>query len=228
MDFTNNSVPRGEGYKRLKESVINYRFRPYQPLQIDQLAERFNIGRTPLREALTRLHVESLVLAVPSRGFFAKMLTIEEMNARFEFGFLILQFAISSNPQRRAFSSGPTGTLSSHGETGANGVDPSAAVRAFAAWIEELYVEIAELSGNPVMVDSIRSFNEHTHYVRLIDIGCNGPEIDADHRRLIECLTAGKAEDAVATLRRHVDAVLARMDGLVKQGNLRSLGSSPV
>ena len=74
--------PQGSGlpapdtvYARLKDHIINYRFRPGEQLQITDLAEQLNMGKTPLREALTRLHGEELVISIPNRGFFAKRLT---------------------------------------------------------------------------------------------------------------------------------------------------------
>lgn len=84
-------------YSRFKDHIINYRFRPGEQLQIPDLAERLRMGKTPLREALTRLHGESLVMAVANRGFFAKMLTIEEMKAHYELAFLVLRHSIIKN-----------------------------------------------------------------------------------------------------------------------------------
>ena len=88
-------------------------------------------------------------------------------------------------------------------------------------------MNIAELSGNPMMVDSIKSFNEQTHFVRLIDISLNAKEILADTNTLVRCLNNGEVAGALENLRRQLRNVLDRMEKLVNEGNLRSLRSGP-
>lgn len=158
MQIEKNRSHHGIVYKRFKEQVINYRFRPYEPLQIPQLSERFNVGRTPLREALTRLHSESLVLAAPNRGFFAKILTTEEMNARYEFAFLILQYAISTGLGKRPFACSYSPFALMEYDTRRTGLRCSEECQLFAKLLERIYEEIIELSSNPIMVDNVKSF----------------------------------------------------------------------
>ncbi len=227
MHFNESCLSQGAVYKKFKEYVVNYRFRPYEPLQIPQLAERFHVGRTPLREALTRLHVESLVLAAPNRGFFAKMLTTAEMSARYELAFLILEYAVSMGLGQGPLIYSCTSSCVPNTHKGSNGSGHPEDHNALAIIQEKIYVNIAELSGNPMMVDSIKSFNEQTHFVRLIDISLNAKEILADTNTLVRCLNNGEVAGALENLRRQLRNVLDRMEKLVNEGNLRSLRSGP-
>jgi DNA-binding GntR family transcriptional regulator len=47
-----------------------------------------------VREALTRLHGEALVRAVPNKGFFIRPLAAEDMRGQYDLALVILRHAI--------------------------------------------------------------------------------------------------------------------------------------
>lgn len=59
-----------EAYQRIRNDIINGVFAPGQKLQPDALRERYNIGLSPVREALSRVALEGLAVAEGQRGFF--------------------------------------------------------------------------------------------------------------------------------------------------------------
>ena len=62
-------------YRRLRQDVLWGRFAPGAPLRSDELRAHYNVGISPLREALTRLASERLVTSVGQRGFRVAPLT---------------------------------------------------------------------------------------------------------------------------------------------------------
>lgn len=56
-------------YGRLRDDIVYLRLEPDQPLRFEFLRERYSVGVSPLREALTRLASERLVVSVGQRGF---------------------------------------------------------------------------------------------------------------------------------------------------------------
>lgn len=56
--------------ERLRESIITGELELGQPLSERVLAERLNVSKTPVREAIAQLRVEGLVLVYPQRGAF--------------------------------------------------------------------------------------------------------------------------------------------------------------
>ena len=56
---------RDEVYQNLKKSIINLELQPEERLYDKELAEKFGISRTPVREALKRLEDEGLVESLP-------------------------------------------------------------------------------------------------------------------------------------------------------------------
>lgn len=67
------AVPAGSlasaTYQALRRDIINARFTPGRKLHIGQLCERYGTGLSPVREALSRLSREGLVLHSEQRGF---------------------------------------------------------------------------------------------------------------------------------------------------------------
>lgn len=66
-----NSHRRGSGvghvYEILRNEIIELKFQPGSPVDESQLALRFSLSRTPIREALVRLAAEGLITALPNR-----------------------------------------------------------------------------------------------------------------------------------------------------------------
>lgn len=57
-----------QAYREIEEEIVTLRLRPGTILSELRLAERFKIGRTPVREALQRLANEGLVIILPRKG----------------------------------------------------------------------------------------------------------------------------------------------------------------
>ncbi|BDA86478.1 GntR family transcriptional regulator [Aureimonas sp. SA4125] len=63
-------------YHKLRRDILNGTMKPGQKLQIDQVAQRYDSGINPVREALNRLSAERLVDRRDQRGFFVPPLTL--------------------------------------------------------------------------------------------------------------------------------------------------------
>lgn len=58
-----------ETYERLRSDILNAQHLPCAKLRIDQLADAFGVSVGAVREALSRLTSDGLVVAEPQRGF---------------------------------------------------------------------------------------------------------------------------------------------------------------
>lgn len=65
-------------YQELRERIVFGGFSPGDRLVESELAARFGVSKTPVREALLTLEAEGLVLLRPHRGAEVSRLTIEE------------------------------------------------------------------------------------------------------------------------------------------------------
>src|SRR5512146_2181533 len=54
--------------RQLRSEIYNMVLKPGQPLIESEIARRFNISRTPVREAIKGLEAEGLAVSYPGRG----------------------------------------------------------------------------------------------------------------------------------------------------------------
>lgn len=85
-------------YQAISEDIIAGRLVPGTSLGQVQLAARFDVSRTPVRDALTRLTTDGLVHLVPTRGYLVNDLSRNEVGDVFA-----VRFALESLALREAF-----------------------------------------------------------------------------------------------------------------------------
>lgn len=66
-------------YSQLRADLLACRLAPGQKLKIDELCQRLSAGSSAVREALSRLASEGLVLTEPQRGFRVMPLDLDEL-----------------------------------------------------------------------------------------------------------------------------------------------------
>lgn len=69
--------------ERLRQMIIDGDLAPGDKVPERQLCDRFNVSRTPLREALKVLANEGLVTLTPNRGAMVSHLTLEDLEEAF-------------------------------------------------------------------------------------------------------------------------------------------------
>jgi len=65
-------------YSALKQMITNYRFKPGERINVEQIAKELGVSRTPIWEAIRRLEHEGLVFNSPNKGVFMFTLSTEE------------------------------------------------------------------------------------------------------------------------------------------------------
>lgn len=68
----------------LEDEILNGSYEPGEQLDVESLASRFKVSRTPVREALQQLASSGLVSVIPRRGTFVAQIGIVELVERFE------------------------------------------------------------------------------------------------------------------------------------------------
>jgi DNA-binding GntR family transcriptional regulator len=88
----------------VRSELLNGVLRPGQKLRMVQLAERFGVSQSVVREALTRLGEQGLVVASPQRGFRVRELSVADIEglteSRVEIEAVALRLAIERGDVR--------------------------------------------------------------------------------------------------------------------------------
>ena len=67
----------------LRDEILSVRLKPGSILNEKVLAERLNVSKTPVREALALLDHEGLVQTLPRKGYFVTPVTIQDISDAF-------------------------------------------------------------------------------------------------------------------------------------------------
>ncbi|BBI59717.1 hypothetical protein HSBAA_10230 [Vreelandella sulfidaeris] len=82
--FKASSAPRQNlaisAYRQLKHDIIRGRYAPEQKLLMSHLKEHYGASTGPLREALSQLVADRLVVAISQRGYRVAPMSLAELN----------------------------------------------------------------------------------------------------------------------------------------------------
>ncbi len=88
-------------YETILSRIICLEYQPSQHLDESQLMDDLGIGRTPIREALVRLHGEKMVESQPNRGVIVRPITLQNTKSMFEsmgiFEFGVVDIAVNKD-----------------------------------------------------------------------------------------------------------------------------------
>ncbi|QMU69741.1 GntR family transcriptional regulator [Streptacidiphilus sp. P02-A3a] len=88
----------GAVHAQIREEIFHGELDPGQRLRLVELAERFGVSQSVIREALTRLSEQGLVTAAPQQGFSVIALSLKHLNelteARTEIESMVLRRSV--------------------------------------------------------------------------------------------------------------------------------------
>jgi DNA-binding GntR family transcriptional regulator len=77
--MSNTETKKEKAYQAIKQAIIAGQLEAAKIYSITKLAETFEVGRTPAREALVILASEGLIDPIPRSGYLVKSLSIHDM-----------------------------------------------------------------------------------------------------------------------------------------------------
>jgi DNA-binding GntR family transcriptional regulator len=78
------TVLRQQVYEEIKHDIITCKLAPGEPLSENQFIDRFQVSKTPIREALTLLVQDGLVEYTPNRGFMVTNVSVSDIQEIFD------------------------------------------------------------------------------------------------------------------------------------------------
>lgn len=166
------------------------------------LAARFNVSRTPIREALQQLAAQQYVQIVPRHGVFVTKMTVPQLRDMLE---LLNELeAVSARLAARRMDDAQRAELQRTIDEGVEALNQSDA-RRFARTNAEFHEVICQACHNEYLADQIRSIR------RLISRYRPKPflapsrreKVIADHQKLAQALLSGDEATAEAVMAQH-------------------------
>ena len=190
-----------EIYEQLKQMAVLYEIRPGERFNELELAERFNVSRTPIREALNRLVAENLLVFVPNRGFF-----IRELEGKDVFDLFELRRSIETTAVTLACERASDNDIKALRRFWKQVMKNAARMSSSELVVkdEQFHLELAALSGNAEIGRVLQGINARIHYVRWVDVDQRRNEAFTEHLEILDALAERDAERCATLTDTHI------------------------
>ena len=211
----------------MREEVLSGRVTPYTRLGEVRLAEHFGVSRTPVREALARLHSDGLVER-RDNGFYVTVPNLAELRDLYELRVALELRGIARAIEDRALRHDPETLLAELERWEKLRADPPAPDPSFVLLDEEFHAALSRASGNGALTESLISVNQRIRRVRMYDFLTEDriTSTITEHIQIVEHLRADELDAAYRAMHEHVGAsmevVLERAQRALTQMALHS------
>ena len=201
----------------IRRDILACDLMPGSELREAELARRYGVSKTPVRDAMQRLESEGLIQTEPRRGHRVRPISMQDAEDLIEVRSILESAAVAK-----------VATVASEEEL--KGLDalrrPEAdGVDAFAEYNRRFHVCLADLSRNRRLAEETKRMMEFYDRLALVSlaslsrtVGLEGPL--ADHCAIIDALQARNGRLAARLVRQHV----ARSRAAI----LKGLGCQPI
>lgn len=210
---------RGSGvkmvYDLLRDQILDLKLAPGSPIDEVQLAERFKMSRTPIREALVRLAGEGLIETLPNRSTMVS--NIDFLNLHTFFDALVLMYRVTTRLAAQSHRPEDIAIIRGFHEDYAAAVESRDAIRMIAT-NAAFHAAIAEAGRNPYFTSLFRrllddgrrilqlyyqSYEEHFPQ-RFVD----------EHAAILAAIAARDVEEADRLGKAHAEQIVAQVQKL--------------
>lgn len=192
----------------MREQIVSGAFPPASRLRMDDLKARFDVGYSPIREALSRLIGEGLVEFEPNRGFRVAGLSRQDLE-----DIAVTRIAVETAGLKRAIERGDdrweanvVAAMHRYRRRSQDAFDDDESLRAWEVAHDELHAALISACGSPRLTALQRRLQEqHLRYRRLIVVPEVSPETHIEeHEQLVAVTLDRNVDAAVRHIERHM------------------------
>ena len=191
-------------YAQLRREILSCALAPGSKVFEQELAERFGVSKSPVREALLRLQEQNLVDVQPRSGYRVRPISLTEASEMYEMRYLYERACVM-----RAITHASDASLASlhdHLLTKARVPIPE--------WIEanrQFHSSLASVCGNQRLADAATKLNDQFDRftfvsVTRLDQPPDFTRFNNDHLALVQAMQKRDKRRAAAIVKSHIDA----------------------
>jgi DNA-binding GntR family transcriptional regulator len=207
---TKDSSLTQRAYDRLRADLLACRLNPGDRLVINQLCQQLDVSLGAVREALSRLASEGLVIAEPQRGFRVAPISAEDLKdltaVRLEIELLCLRDAIAHGDVRWEAGLVAAHHLLAHTPDRASG-DPRLLAEGYAAAHRSFHEALVAACTSPWLL-KLRTllYDQSERYRRLsVPLADRERDTNSEHKAIMEAALARDSARASSLLTAHFE-----------------------
>ncbi|WP_417579524.1 GntR family transcriptional regulator [Pelagibacterium sp.] len=211
---------RGSGsshvYNVLRNEIIDLALAPGSPMDELQLADRFSLSRTPIREALVRLSVEGLITTLPNRATIVS--NIDFLHLPQFFDALTLMYRVTTRLAAGHHHPDDIARMRTKQAAFTQAVDARDAL-ALIATNCDFHLEIARAGGNSYYTDLFaRLLDQNRRLLRLYYSSFNDElprKYVTEHDQMIEAIEARDVDAADRLASAHAQQIVTQIQSYI-------------
>ena len=204
---------RGRVFHRLRDDILNGKYREYEELREAAIAEEMGVSRTPVREALRQLELEGLVQIIPNKGAYVTGITVKDVKDIYA-----IRSLLEGLCARWATQNISPEQMEEMEENVYLSAFHAGKARGAATELDNRFHEIMyEASGSKMLEHVLREFHEYVLRVRKQTLSDDTRSIQSneEHRRIMEAIRDKNADLAEQLANAHIKNAYSNM---VKSG----------
>ncbi|MDB5941409.1 MAG: GntR family transcriptional regulator [Ramlibacter sp.] len=201
-------------YQQLRADMISCRLAPGTEIREAELAARFDMSKSPVRDALMRLEREGLVITLPRQGYRVAPVSLTDMLDMFH-----LRAALERACMERIVRHASDEQLRSLDEF--RHFDPAAWEGGFVAFNRAFHRRIAELGGNARMRDQLNDLIDQMERAVQVSVANlrtgNTQLLVNEHAEIIDALQERSVRKAQRLAEQHITAAGKRVSDSISK-----------
>ena len=209
----NHAVPppgliRDDVYDRIRAEILACVLKPGSLVQENDLALRYAVSKSPVRDAFLRLQEQGLVEVLPRKGYRIKPISVADAAEMYEMRAILERSCIT-----RAIDHAADQTLQGLDRFRKSGKTPD--LPSWIAYNRAFHVAVVDAAGNARLARAAREIIEEFDrltYMSIARFDTSGlAALVGEHVALIDALQARDKRAALATARSHVEDARDRL-----------------
>lgn len=195
-----------QAYGQLRDDIIEGRLRPNERLRVEHLKGRYRVSAGTLREAITRLASDALVVAEGQRGFRVAPVTVEDLEdltalrVRIEIDALRQSIRLGSDAWREDVRQAYDALAAVD-----QPIEPARRKR-YEQLNADFHEALISACASPWTLKLLGLLRRHSERYRRYSIGLSADQRDvhAEHQQIYEFAMAGQEARAALALEAHI------------------------
>ncbi|AMM93423.1 hypothetical protein UP17_13870 [Peribacillus simplex] len=201
-------------YNLLKEKIFVWDLSPGQKINISHLTREINISAIPLREALSRLNSENLVILEPNKGYrVSDILDTENMAKMLEARILLETHAVRNIIRLNNVSVTEEMAALTDEMFSTNTGASNKKILDFTHLDQQFHNAIMNAAGNPFLFEAYKGMHCHLHIGRFYHVKGEIDQKDApsEHMEIIEAIRTRDVYRAEIAISSHIQDSIDRL-----------------
>jgi DNA-binding GntR family transcriptional regulator len=205
-------------YEVLKKKILEHELKPGDKVQVDEVASKLGVSRTPVKDALNRLALEGLIDKVARRGTFVSTMSAQDADELFD-----LRLLMESYAAEKVLEKGKADLFLAEMKKCMVNIDRIAQSNdpdydAYLTWNRELHWALIRLADNNRLLQMYESLNisiqvARVHYLHSVESVAHTQQ---EHQAIYQAFDSRDLEQVKHAIAAHInsvrDAVLRRLE----------------